>query len=77
MELICIRLESEMLREQSLPERTLNWGKDDGTLDHTLHESSEQYLQGLVRYDHDGTLIEVDPETDIIIGPAKVTASVQ
>lgn len=71
MELICIRLESEMLRELGLPERKLNWGKDDGTLDHTLHESSEQYFHGLVRHDDDGKLVEIDPETDRTIGPAR------
>ena len=72
MELICIRLESEMLRELGLPERRLNWGKDDGTLDHTLHESSKQYFHGLVRYDDNGTLVEIDPETDRTIGLARV-----
>jgi len=71
MELICIRLESEMLRELGLAERQLNWGKDDGSLDHTLHEASERYFHGLVRYD-DGKLIEVDPENDLVIGPARI-----
>ena len=72
MELICIRLESEMLRELGLPERQLNWGKDDGTLDHTLHESSERYFHGLVRYDEAGDLIEIAPTTETIIGPARL-----
>lgn len=71
MELICVRLESEMLCELGLPERRLNWGKDDGTLDHTLHEASEQYFHGLVRYD-DGILVEIDPETGSTIGRARV-----
>lgn len=72
MELICIRLESEMLRELGLPERRLNWGRDDGTLDHTLHEASEQYFHGLVRYDAKGLLVEIDPDTQNVIGPARV-----
>jgi hypothetical protein len=72
MELICIRLESEMLRELDLPERRLNWGKDDGTLDHTLHEPSEQYYHGLVRYDDGGTLVEIEPETERTLGWARV-----
>lgn len=72
MELICIRLESEMLRELGLPERQLNWGKDDGTLDHTLHEASEQYYHGLVRYDNEQRLIEIDPESNRTIGWARV-----
>jgi len=72
MELICIRLESEMLRELGLPKRQLNWGKDDGTLDHTLHESSEQYFHGLVRYNEYGKLVEIDPETNRKIGLARV-----
>lgn len=63
MELICIRLESEMLNELGLPGRRLNWGMDDGTIDHTLHEASERYYHGLVRYDHAGNLVEVDPDT--------------
>lgn len=71
MELICIRLESEMLRELGLPERRLNWGKDDGTLDHTLHEPSEQYFHGLVRIDNNGRLIEIDPESERTIGSAR------
>lgn len=75
MELICIRLESEMLRELGLPERRLNWGKDDGTIDHTLHESSEQYYHGLVRYNGEGKLVEVEPDTDRTIGPARVKIS--
>lgn len=74
MELICIRLESEMLRELGLPERRLNWGRDDGTLDQTLHEPSEQYFHGLVRIDDKGKLIEVDPATDHVIGFARVKA---
>lgn len=75
MELICIRFESEMLRELGLRERHLNWGKDDGTLDHTLHEPSEQYFEGLVRYNRKGELVEIDPETDTVIGPAKAIAT--
>ena len=71
MELICIRLESEMLLELGLPERHLNWGKDDGTLDHTLHEASEQYFHGLIRYE-DGNLVEIDPDTGCIVGRARV-----
>jgi len=71
MELICIRLESEMLRELGLPDRKLNWGKDDGTLDHTLHEASEQYFHGLVRCGSHGELVEIDPETERTIGPAR------
>lgn len=71
MELICIRLESEMLEELGLPQRKLNWGKDDGTLDHTLHEASERYYHGLVRFDDQDHLIEIDPVTDQIIGPAR------
>ena len=70
MELICIRLESEMLRELGLQERRLNWGKDDGTLDHTLHEASESYYHGLVRQDEAGVLVEVEPDTYNIVGPA-------
>lgn len=72
MELICIRLESEMLLELGLPERRLNWGQDDGTLDHTLHEPTERYFHGLVRYDNSGNLVEVNPRTDDIIGPARI-----
>jgi hypothetical protein len=72
MELICIRLESKMLRELGLPTRRLNWGRDDGTLDHTLHEPSERYFHGLVRYDDDGELVEIEPETERTIGPARV-----
>jgi len=72
MELICIRLESEMLRELGLPERHLNWGKDDGVFDHTLHEKSEQYFHGLVRYDNNGYLIEIDPKSNHIIGEARL-----
>ena len=71
MELICVRLESEMLRELGLPERQLNWGLDDGVLDHTLHESSETYYHGLVRYDNNGLLVEIDPETENVIGFAR------
>jgi len=71
MELICVRLESEMLAELGLPERRLNWGMDDSTLNHTLEESSEQYFHGLVRYDEDGSLVEIDPESDQVIGLAK------
>jgi len=74
MELICIRLESDMLRELGLRQRALNWGKDDGVLNHTLHEPSEQYFQGLVQYDTEGSLIEVDPDTNKVIGPAKAIA---
>lgn len=69
MELICVRLESEMLLELGLPQRRLNWGKDDGSLNHTLHESSEHYFRGLVRYD-DRQLVEIDPETGRVIGHA-------
>lgn len=72
MELICIRLESEMLGELGLPERRLNWGRDDGTLNHTLHESTEQYYHGLVRHEHDGALIEIEPETGRTLGWARV-----
>jgi len=72
MELISIRLESEMLRELGLPERYLNWGKDDGILDHTLHEKTEQYFHGLVRYDNYGQLVEVEPESNLIIGKARL-----
>jgi hypothetical protein len=36
IELICVRLKSEMLRELGLPERKFNWGRDDGTLDYIL-----------------------------------------
>ena len=72
MELICIRFESEMLRELGLRERALNWGRDDGTLDHTLHEPSEQYFEGLVRHDEEGNLVEVSPETFEVIGAARV-----
>jgi len=71
MELICVRLESEMLGELGLPERKLNWGLDDGTLDHTLHEPSEKYFHGLVR-DDSGTLVEVNPETEDVIGLARL-----
>ncbi len=49
-----------------------DWGKDDGTLDHTLHESSEKYFYGLVRYDTDRRLVEIDPENDCTIGLARV-----
>ena len=70
MELICIRFESEMLRELGLRERHLNWGLDDGTLNHTLHEPTERYYRGLVRYDEAGDLVEVSPESYDIIGPA-------
>ncbi len=69
-ELICIRFESEMLRYLGLRERALNWGRDDGVLNHTLHEPSEQYYQGLVRYDKAGALVEVDPDTLSITGAA-------
>lgn len=73
MELICIRLESEMLQEQDLPARRLNWGRDDGTLDHTLHETSERYFHGLVRYDdYDRSLVEINPATESVIGLARV-----
>jgi hypothetical protein len=70
MELICVRLESEMLNELGLPERTLNWGKDDGSLDHTLCERDEHYYLGLVRQ-IDGELLEMNPETERVIGPAR------
>jgi len=76
MELICIRLESEMLRELGLPDRKLNWGLDDGTLNHTLHESSEQYYHGLVRYADSGKLVEVDPQTEQIIGIARIKSNI-
>lgn len=71
MELICVRLESEMLRELDLPPRTLNWGRDDGTLDHTLHEASEYYYHGLVMHDGEGGLIEIQPHTGEFIGAAR------
>ncbi len=70
MELICVRLESEMLWELGLPGRQLNWGMDDGTLDHTLHEPDGKYYHGLVRYNGDGLLIEIDPESGCTIGLA-------
>lgn len=70
MELICVRLESEMLVESGLPPRRLNWGKDDGFLDHTLHEESEQYFHGLVRY-VEGELLEFDPQSGTPLGPAR------
>lgn len=73
MELICIRLESEMLRELGMPARRLNWGRDDGTLDHTLHEASEEYFHGLVRY-ADGHLMQINPDTEEVLGPARVKA---
>ena len=72
MELICVRLESEMLQELGLPVRHLNWGMDDGTINHTLHEASEQYFHGLVQYDGTGRLVEVDPGSEQVIGPARV-----
>lgn len=72
MELICVRLESEMLQELGLPGRTLNWGRDDGTLDQTLHEASEHYYHGLVVHDATAGLIEIDPETGIQKGPARL-----
>ncbi len=75
MELICIRFESEMLRELGLPERALNWGKDDGTLDHTLHEPSEQYYRGLVQLNDRGELVEIDPDTNKVIGLARISHS--
>lgn len=71
MELICVRLESEMLRELGLSPRTLNWGRDDGTLDHTLHEASERYYHGLVVHDGKGGLIEIQPDTGQFIGVAR------
>ncbi len=71
MELICVRLESEMLEELGLPQRRLNWGRDDGVLDHTLDERTERYYHGLVRYDENGTLVQVDPDSGRVLGPAK------
>jgi len=71
MELICVRLESEMLRELGLPDRLLNWGMDDGTIDHTLHELDEKYYHGLIRYNDGGELIQIDPESKQIIGFAR------
>lgn len=72
MELICVRLESEMLHEQGLPQRRLNWGCDDGFLDHTLHEASEQYYYGLVWQDEHGHLLQVSPETGETLGEAVI-----
>lgn len=72
MELICIRLESEMLDELGLPKRQLNWGLDDGTINHTLHEPSEHYYHGLVRCDDGGNLVEIDPVTEQTIQAAVI-----
>jgi hypothetical protein len=72
MALICLRLESEVLSELDLPVRRLEWGRDDGTLDQTLHEPSEQMFYGLVRSDDAGGLVQVDPDSGDIIGKARV-----
>ena len=73
-EMLCIRYESDMLRELGLPERTLNWGKEFGTRNQTLHTTSGQYYKGLVHYSESGDLIEVDPVTHDLIGPAIAVA---
>ena len=70
MELICVRLESEVLMELGLPQRRLNWGRDDGFRNHTLHERHERYYQGLVRYEGND-LVEVDPERGTVLGEAR------
>lgn len=72
MELICIRLESEMLDAIHKPKRRLNWGKDDGTTDHTLYEVTEQYYYGLVHRDKHHNLLQIDPESQTVIGPARI-----
>jgi hypothetical protein len=72
MALICMRLESEMLRELGLPERRLEWGLDDGPLNQTLHEASEQFYHGLVRFDDSAQLVEIDPLTECVVGRARV-----
>jgi len=70
MQLICIRLESEALKEISLPERRLHWDKDGGIHNHTLNVDDELYYHGLARHTKDGKLMEVDPQSDAIIRPA-------
>ena len=72
LELICLSLESESLRELGLTERKLHWGKDGGTLDHTLHIESKCYFQGLVRQDENGNLLEIDPDTADIKAAARI-----
>jgi len=74
MEFICVQLESEVLREISLPERTLNWGKDGGTLDRTLSVSNKRYYNGLVRNGENGELVEINPVSKTIIGLASEIA---
>jgi len=70
MQLICIGLESELLREIDLPERQLHWGKDGGTLDHTLNVGNQRYYHGLVQRSDDGDFIEIDALTGQSKGPA-------
>jgi len=70
MELICIRFESDMLRQLGLTERKLNWGQDDGIRNQTLYEPGEQYYNGLVIESNDRSLVEIDPDTQKIIGLA-------
>lgn len=72
MEMICVRLESEMLREISLPQRELNWGKDGGGSDRTLHVASRCHYQGLVRHEQNGRLMEVDPASNTVKAPAQL-----
>ncbi|VAW82299.1 hypothetical protein MNBD_GAMMA12-3116 [hydrothermal vent metagenome] len=76
MELICIRYESEMLRELGIAERKLNWGQDDGIRNQTLHEPSEQYYEGLVIENSNRVLVEINPETCEVVGPAIALGSV-
>lgn len=69
-ELLCISYENEMLHALGLPKRRLNWGLERGTLNRTLHVATGHYYQGLVRFNEHGTLVEVDPDSDEIIGDA-------
>lgn len=73
-EMLCIRYESDMLRELGLPERTLNWGMEFANRNQTLHTPTGQYYQGLVHYNKSGDLIEVDPISHVMIGPAIAVA---
>ncbi len=72
LELLCVRMESEMLRELDLPERRLHWSRDRGGKDHTLDERNEFYYRGLVRPDESGRLVRVSPESGRILGAARV-----
>jgi len=70
MQLICLNLESEALNEIDLPGRSLHWGKDGGTRNQTLALENEHYYRGLVQFDSQGEMQEIDPCTKQVKGPA-------